>query len=182
MQLGFFAMLTPGWRDNRTQWKNCHISPESQAELTTEKGERRKKPYKVFGTVASITERALHLVLASVGLGILQSYPLARHSSTAFQYSVCTPTSGIHGKLQQTGKQLVFIFFKSVFLNTCLLMCESHLYHGKVVVILLGWGLHARCKDSNISAKTRLALQLTPAILIHIRRRLIVVIKKWHQV
>lgn len=86
---------------------------------------RRKKPYKVFGTVVSIAELALHLVLASVALGILQNCPLARHFSTTFQClnaaahpQFARPPLASTRSCKQTGEQLV------LFLN----LFSSHLW------------------------------------------------------
>lgn len=192
-------MLTPGWADARTQWKNCRMSCRLQVELITEKEKEEEKEaiWSVWhcskhhrtGTSSGFSfSGSGYFAKLLFGKAFFNNLSVPEHCSAS---SVCTPTSGIHGKLQADWGT-ASPFFKIRFL----LICESHLYHSKVVVTAppptptelplmispLQLGLYAACKDDGISGKTWLTPQLTIVILIHVTRRLIVVIKKLHQV
>lgn len=134
-------MLTPGWADTRTQWKNCHMSCKLQVELITEKEKEEEKEaiWSVWhcskhhrtGTSSDFSfSGSGYFAKLLFGKAFFNNLSVPEHYSAS---SVCTPTSGIHGKLQADWGT-ASPFFKICFL----LICESHLYHSKVVVILLG--------------------------------------------
>lgn len=103
------------------KWKNCHISPQLEIELIPVKGEGEEEEAIQGLWHCSITKMPGHLLLATVGLGSLQSKPLSRRSTAAFQgttSSVCTPTSGIPGRLHTDWGTAGPVFYKSGFLRT----------------------------------------------------------------
>lgn len=118
----FFFYLTPSWADTRTEVEELpYFSPVGNRAYSW-KGQRGgKRSHTRSFWHCSITKMPGHLLLASVGLGSLQSKPLSRHSTASFQgttSSVCTPISGIPGRLRTDWGTAGPIFYKSGFLRT----------------------------------------------------------------